>query len=173
MQQFIYDVRADGLAVLNLSMLDERIQLAARWIARASKVLLVGRKPVACQAVQRFAEITGVEAITGRFMPGMLTNPAFPGYVEVDLVIVVDPLIDKQAIKEAVNARVPIIAVCDTFNDTRDIDLIIPANNRGRKAIATLFWLLAREVLKAKGKLKSDKDYKWSVEHFQAPEVTS
>jgi small subunit ribosomal protein S2 len=170
MRRFIYDVRSDGLAVLNLSMLDQRIRLAAKWIARVEKVVVVGRKPVFKQAIERFADITGVDALTGRFLPGMLTNPGLPGYREIDLILVADPLVDTQAMEEAVKARVPIIAICDTFNDTSNVDLIIPANNRGRKAVATLFWLLAREVLKERDRIKGYEEYKWKVEHFLAPE---
>lgn len=170
MKRFIYDVRPDGLALFNLSLLDERIRIAARWIAHHQRVLVVGRKPVAKQALERFAELTGCKAVTERFMPGMLTNPSFPGYSQIDLVLIVDPLLDKQAMSEALRSRIPILAICDSFDDTKYVDLIIPANCRSRRAVATLFWLLAKEVLKAQGKIKKDEEYKASVEEFLAKE---
>jgi small subunit ribosomal protein S2 len=95
-----------------------------------------------------------------------LTNPSFRKYFEADVIVISDPLVDYQALKEAVKARVPIIGICDTFNETRDIDLIIPANNKGKKALATLFWLLAREILKERGEVKSDSEFKYTVEDF-------
>jgi small subunit ribosomal protein S2 len=170
MKEFIYKVRPDGLAVLNLRKIDERIRIAAKFLSRCSKIIVVSRKPVAHDSIKKFAEVIGAEAVTGRFLPGTLTNPSFKKYFEADAIVIVDPLIDHQALKEAVKARVPIVAVCDTFNETRDIDLIIPANNKGKKALATLFWLLAREILKERGSIKSDSEFKYAVEDFGGKE---
>ena len=103
-------------------------------------------------------------------MPGTLTNPSYKKYFEADVILITDPLIDYQALKEAVKARVPIIAICDTFNETRNIDLIIPANNKGKKALATLFWLLAREILKERGEIKSDSEFKYKITDFAKEE---
>lgn len=166
MKEFIYKVRSDGLTVLNLRKLDERIRIAAKFLARSEKVLVVSRKAVASKIIKKFAEVVNAKAVVGRFMPGTLTNPSYKDYFEADVVLIVDPLVDHQALKEAVKARVPIVAVCDTFNETRDVDLIIPANNIGKKALATLFWLLAREILKERGVIKSYSDFKYKVEDF-------
>jgi len=160
MKEFIYNIRDDGLAVLNLSKVDERIRLAAKFLARGKYVLIVGRKMAAQESVKKFAEVIDAKSSTGRFLPGTLTNPQFKNYYEADIVLVSDPLIDYQALKETVTARIPVIGICDTFNETRNIDLIIPANNKGKKALATLFWLLTREVLKERGTIKSDEEYK-------------
>jgi len=166
MREFVYKIRTDGLTVLNLRKLDERIRVAAKFLARSEKILVVSRKMVAFKIIKKFAEIVGAKAITGRFMPGTLTNPSYKGYFEAGVILIVDPLVDHQALSEAVKARVPIIAICDTFNETRNIDLIIPANNRGKKALATLFWLLAREILKERGEIKSYSDFKYKIEDF-------
>jgi small subunit ribosomal protein S2 len=166
MKDFIYKIRPDGLAVLNLKKLDERIRIAAKFLSRCNKIIIVSRKFVAHDAIRKFAEVVGAEAVTGRFLPGILTNPSFKKYFEADVIVIVDPLIDYQALKEAVKARVPIVAVCDTFNETKDIDLIIPANNKGKKALATLFWLLAREILKEHSNIKSDSEFNYKVEDF-------
>jgi len=166
MKEFIYKIRDDGLAVLNLSKVDERIRTASKFLARCKKIMVVGRKAVAHDAVKKFGEVVGAEVIIGRFMPGTLTNPQYKKYFEADVIVITDPLIDYQALKEAVKARVPIVAVCDTFNETRDIDLVIPANNKGKKALAILFWLLAREILKERGVIKSDSEFNFKVEDF-------
>lgn len=99
-----------------------------------------------------------------------MTNPAFKNYFEADVIVVADPLIDYQAMKEAVTARTAIVAVCDTFNETRHIDLIIPANNKSKKSLGTLYYLLAREILKEKGEIKSDSDFKYKLEDFAGEE---
>jgi small subunit ribosomal protein S2 len=166
MKEFIYNIRPTGLAVFNLRKVDERIRIAAKFLSRCNNILVATRKPVAFQAIKKFSEIIKCKAVTGRFMPGMLTNPSYKGYGEVDVVFVVDPITDSQAVEEAVKARVPVIALCNTFNETKDIDLIIPCNNVGKMSIAAIFWLLAREILKERGELKSDKEFKYKVEEF-------
>lgn len=166
MKEFIYKIRDDGLAVLNLRKVDERIRIASKFLSRCKKIMVVGRKAVAHDSVKKFAEVVGAEAIIGRFMPGTLTNPLYKKYFEADVIVITDPLIDYQALREAVTAGVPVVGVCDTFNETRDIDLIIPANNKGKKALGTLFWLLTREILKERGEIKSDSEFKFKVEDF-------
>jgi small subunit ribosomal protein S2 len=166
MKEFIYNIRDDGLAVLNLSKVDERIKLAAKFLSRGKNILIVGRKMAAQESVKKFAEVIGAKSSTGRFLPGTLTNPQFREYYEADMILVSDPLIDYQALRESVTARIPMIGIADTFNETRELDLIIPANNKGKKALATLFWLLAREILKERGTIKSDSEFKYKITDF-------
>ena len=162
MEKFIYKVREDGLAVLNLKMLDERINTAVKFLSRTDKILVVGRKPNSHSPIKKFCEIVGCDCSIGRFIPGILTNPNYEKFIEPDLVLLVDPLSDKQVLKEALDSRIPIIALCDTLNETKYIDLIIPCNNKGRKSLAMIFWLLAREIMKHKEK----KEFKHKLEDF-------
>ncbi|MEM5814589.1 MAG: 30S ribosomal protein S2 [Candidatus Aenigmatarchaeota archaeon] len=171
MKKFIYKVRSDGLAVLNVSMIDERIKIAARMLAKHDRIIVVSRKAMGKKPAVKFAEVTGAKAITGRFLPGTITNPAFKGYFEPSIIIATDPLIDKQAITEAARMRLPIIALCDTFNETSLVDLVIPCNNKGRKALAMVFWTLAKEYLKAKGMIKSDEEFTVKPEEFESEET--
>jgi small subunit ribosomal protein S2 len=166
MKKYIYRVRPDGLAVLNLRMIDERIRIAAKFLARKKNILVVARKGSAHAAIKKFGEIVGAKVVAGRFMPGTMTNPNYDGFYEADVVMVVDPLSDRQAVEEAVKARVPVVALCDTFNETTDIDLVIPANIKGKKSIATIFWLLAREIQKERGEIKRDRDFKYEIKDF-------
>ena len=166
MRRFIYKVRPDGLAVLNLSELDRRIRIAAKFLARAEKVLVVGRKANAHRPVEKFAEIVGCDHVVGRFMPGTLTNPNYERFIEPDVVLITDPLSDKQALKEAVDARIPVVALCGTFNITKNVDLIIPTNNKGKKALAMIYYLLAREILKERGTIKKDEEFEYKLEDF-------
>lgn len=170
MKEFIYKIRPDGLAVLNLKKVDDRIRSAAKFLAKLNRILIASRKPVAVDAMKKFGEVINAKVVTGRFMPGTLTNPQYKKYFEADAIVIADPLVDYQVLKESVKARVPLVAVCDTFNETRDIDVIIPANNKGRKSIATLFWLLAREILKERGAIKSDEEFTYKIEDFGGKE---
>ena len=166
MKRFIYKVRSDGVATFNLKVIDERIRVAAKFLGRAKKILVAGRLLVTHNIIKKFAEVVNGYAVAGRFMPGSLTNPSYKKYQDVDVVLVTDPLIDKQAVDEAVKARIPVVAICNSFNTVRNIDLVIPANNKGKKALATIFWLLAREILKFRGEIKSDSQFKHKIEDF-------
>ncbi len=151
---FIYKAREDGLHVLDLKKLDERLRMASSLISKypSEKVFVVGNKDNARAPIAKFCELTGSNPLVGRFTPGRFTNPAREDFCEPSLVVVTDPATDKQAVKEAFSICVPIIAFCDTNNSTRYLDVVIPTNNKGRKSLALMYYLLARETLKAQGK---------------------
>jgi len=162
MKRFIYRVREDGLAVLNLKVVDERIKIAGEMLSRAKKILVVGRKSNTFDALKKFAEtVDGVSIVTGRFMPGTLTNPNYKEYVEPDVVVLTDPQADYQALKEAAESRIPVVALCDTFNETKNIDFVIPCNNKGKKSLSLVFWLLAKIINEKRGK-----EFKAKIEDF-------
>jgi small subunit ribosomal protein S2 len=146
MKRFIYKVRPNGLAVLNVGILDRRVAIAANFLAEKKEILVVSRKDNGVDAVKKFSEVIGAKCVLGRFMPGSLTNPTYKEFFEPEALIVTDPMADKQAIKEAVSMRIPIIGFADTFNETSFIDLVIPSNNKGKKSLALLFWLLAKLI---------------------------
>jgi len=154
MEKFIYKIREDGLAVLNLQMLDERLRMAIKFLMSKEKMMIIGRKTNSHLPITKFAEAVGCDYVVGRFMPGTLTNPNYDKYVEPDVVMIVDPMSDRQALNEAVDSRIPVIALCDTFNETRNIDLVIPCNNKGKKSLGLIFWVMVREVLKSRDKKK-------------------
>lgn len=164
MKKFIYKVMANGLTVMNLSLLDERIRIAAKFLARHKKLLVVGRRIE--KPINTFAQAVGATAVTGRFMPGSLTNPSFESFFEPDVIILSDPFIDKQALTEAVSIRIPIVSLCNTFNQTSYIDLVVPCNNKGKKSIALVYYLLAREILKERGEIQKNEDFKLTLEDF-------
>lgn len=170
MKPFIFKVRSDGLYVLDIKKTDTRIRIAAKFLARfpPEKILVVAARQYAQKPGKLFAETTGARVFAGRFVPGSLTNPQLPQYIEPKVLFVTDPAADQQALREALNIGIPIVALCDANNETRNVDFVIPTNNKGRKALATIYWLLTREVLKARGELKSDEDFKPTAEDFEA-----
>ncbi|MGC8565367.1 MAG: 30S ribosomal protein S2 [Thermoplasmata archaeon] len=171
MVPFIFKVRSDGLYILDISKSDQRLRMAAKFISRfdMDKVLLVAQRQYAQQPIKMFANTTGARYIAGRFVPGTLTNPSLPNYMEVDVLFVNDPITDVQAMNEAVKIGIPIIALCDANNRTSFVDLVIPTNNKGRKALSLVYYLMAREVLMNKGMIKSYDQFQYKVEDFEAP----
>ena len=169
MEFFTTRPRPDGLHMIDYSKTLQRIDIAGKFIAFTGpqNTVVYTSKDYGANAVEKFCELTGAIPQVGRFMPGTFTNPLYPGHIDAELVLVADPLSDAQAVVEAGKLGIPVIAVCDTDNVTDDIDLVIPGNNRGRKAIAAIFWLLARAVLTHAGSLSPDQPMKYAIEDFE------
>lgn len=170
MKDFIFKVRPDGLYVLNVQKTDDRVRVAAAMLARfdPKKILVVSARQYGQRPAREFSKAIGAPAFAGRFVPGTLTNPVSPAYIEPDVILVTDPAADKQALNEAINLGIPVIAMCDANNETRNVDLIIPTNNKGRRALACIYWVLARQVLVERGDLKDPADFKLEIEDFEA-----
>ena len=164
---YITQANPEGLYLLDLDITLDRIQTAARFIKKfdIEKVIVYSGRSYAAKPIEKFCELTGAEKMLGRFMPGTLTNPSLPYYSEPKLIIVSDPQVDAQAITEATNAGIPIIGIANTDNVTSKLDLVIPANNRGRKALATIYWLLAKEIL------EDSKAMKYEIEDFETKTI--
>ncbi len=160
MERYIYRVRADGLYVLDVRKTNDRIMSAGKFLAKydADDILVVSTRQYGQAPVKRFGEVTGAKTIPGRFIPGTLTNPAYSKFIEPKVVVVTDPRSDSQAIIEAKQMGLPVVALCDTENLLGNVDIVVPVNNKGRKAIALVYWLLARQMLRAKGILGEDED---------------
>jgi len=170
MMRFIYSARPDGLYLLDVRKTDERIRVAARFIAQyqPNRVVVVSARQYGQKPVKKFCSVVGCIPIVGRFPPGTFTNPALDSYIEADLVVVTDPRMDAQAVREAAIAGIPVVALCDTDSPVSNIDLIIPINNKGRKALALVYWLLARQVLRERGEIPPDGDLPIPPEEFEA-----
>ena len=170
MEPFIYRVRPDGLFVLDVQKTDERIRVAAKFLARFEpvKVAVAASRLYAHEPVKKFCELTGATPIIGRFIPGLLSNPLYVHRVDPEVIVVSDPRADTQAVKEASKVGIPIVALCSTDNEFAGVDLIIPTNNKGRRALAVIFWLLARQILRERGELAMDKDPSIAIEDFEA-----
>ena len=170
MEPFIYRVRPDGLFVLDVKKTDDRIRVAARFLSRFEPAKVAGAAPKAYaqEPIRKFCEATGATPIIGRFIPGQLSNPLYTRRIEPEVIVVSDPRADGQAVKEASNVGIPIVALCSTDNEFAGVDLVIPTNNKGRRALAVVFWLLARQILRERGELAADKDPAFTIEDFEA-----
>ncbi|MBU2638247.1 MAG: 30S ribosomal protein S2 [Nanoarchaeota archaeon] len=168
MEPFIYKVRPDGLAVMNVKKISERIELAGRLLSQyePKEILIVCRRENGWKPVKLFSKLTGINVITGRYRPGLLTNPALEDFTETKLILAVDPWPDKNAVVDAVATGVPVIALCDTNNEATNVDLVVPCNNKGKKSIALIFWLLTKEYMKNKGLLKEGEEIKENLDDF-------
>jgi len=166
MMPYIYRVRSDGLYVLDVQSTDKRIRLAAKFLSKydQTNILIVSARQYGQRPALMFAKATGATANVGRFVPNTLTNPAFRGFIEPDVLIATDPSGDAQAVNEAVDVGIPVIALCDTNNMTSNVDLVIPTNNKGRKALTLIYWLLARQVLRESGQ---EDRFKYTISDFE------
>lgn len=158
MKDYIFRVRNDGLFVLDVAKTDAAIREAADFLKKydPKRILFVSQRQYGQTPVKETAKAIGATAIAGRFMPGTLTNPVVPGFMEPEVLVLTDPLGDRQALSEAKNIGIPVLGLCDSNNETKGLDLVIPGNNKGRRSLALVYWLLARECLAARGQTMDD-----------------
>jgi small subunit ribosomal protein S2 len=128
--------------------------------------LIVCRRENGWKAVELFGKLTGIRTFAGRYPPGILTNPNLEEYTEAKIVLVVDAWPDRNAVIDAVKVGIPVIALCDTNNQSNFLDLVVPCNNKGKKSLGLLFYILTKEFLKLKGKLKEDEELQNKIEDF-------
>ena len=168
MMDFIYKTRPDGLSVLNLQKIDERIKIAANMLSqyKPEEIIIASRRENSWKPVLAFAKVTGSKAFAGRYLPGVLTNPELKKFVEAKIVVVTDAWPDRNTIKDANKVGLPVIALCDTNNQPNYIDLVVPCNNKGKKSLGLFFWLLAREYLRKRGTLKPNEELKEKIDVF-------
>jgi len=170
MSKFIYKTRTDGLSVLNIQKIDERIRQIVNILVnyKPESILLVSRRENGWKPISLFAKLTGCKFFAGRYPPGLMTNPNLDTFIEAKLVFVVDSWPDRNAVKDALKVGIPVLALCDSNNQTNGIDFVLPCNNKGKKSLGLVFYLIAREFMKKIGEIKSDKEFKYSLEDFTA-----
>ncbi|NTV23602.1 MAG: 30S ribosomal protein S2 [Nanoarchaeota archaeon] len=166
MDNFIYKTRSDGLSVLNVQKIDERIKEMSNMLSKyePQDILVVSRRENGWQPVKVFGKIIGAKIFAGRYPPGILTNPNLKNHMEAKIVVVTDAWPDRNAVQDALKIGIPVIALCDTNNQANNIDLVVPCNNKGKKSLGLLFYIVAREYMKSRG--TAEKDIKFTVEEF-------
>jgi small subunit ribosomal protein S2 len=164
MEDYIFHVKKNQLAILDLNQTDERIRDAANFLNQydPEEILVVGRKEEAQKPINVFSEAVGTDLVSGRFMPGTLTNPQSENFTEPEVVVVCDPEEDGQAIDEAVDAKIPVVALVDSENSLENIDLAVPANNKGGNSLGMVYFLIAQQMAEANGE-----DFGYELEDFK------
>tara|TARA_Y100000034_G_scaffold46605_1_gene57289 strand:+ start:3936 stop:4538 length:603 start_codon:yes stop_codon:yes gene_type:complete len=158
MSNFIYKTRPDGLSVLNLQKIDERIRIAINFLEQfePQDIMFVSRRENGWKAIKKIAELIGCKAYPGRYPPGILTNPLLDGFVEPKILFSTDPWPDRNAVEDAVRMSIPVIGLCDTNNQSNNVDLVIPCNNKGKKSLGLIFYIVTKEYMTRKGLLKKE-----------------
>ncbi len=169
-EKWIYRTTSYGLFVININATDSRLRIAGKFLSRfdPSKILICSVRRYGRQPIRKFAQVIGCKAMDKRFIPGILTNPMIDEYFEADCVIIIDPHADKQALSEVKLARIPLVSLIDT-DDTLDcVDLAVPTNNRGRKALSLIMYLLARQIQREKGVIPPNGELDVPLSEFES-----
>ncbi len=171
MRPFVFKRRDDGLYILDLRKSANRLIYAAKMMSKFKPrdVLVVASRVYSSNPASRFSNLTGIPVIQGRFIPGTFTNITCGSFREPKLVLVCDPKGEKEAIKESAKNGIPVIALCDTDNETKFIDLIIPMNNKGKRSLALAFHILTRELMMVQGKISDYAEFTKDVHYFEQP----
>ncbi len=168
MKDFIYKTRPDGLSVLNIEEIDKRIRIATKFLSRYNPddLLFFSRRENGWKGVKKMAELLGIKHFAGRYPPGILTNTQLKGFTEAKLVVVADPWPDRNAIADAMKVGIPIVAFCDTNNQANCIDLVVPCNNKGKKSLGLVFYLLTKGIMEEKGLLNKGQAPPFTIDDF-------
>ena len=163
MKKFLDTLRQDdsGLHLIDVHQTDSRIRVVAQFLENfeSDRILVVSARQYGQRPARKFAQSIGAKYIVGRFIPGTLTNPSLRTYMEPEVILVTDPAADSPALSEAVKSGLPVVAICDANNRLRNVDIALPANNKGRRSLALVYWLLARETLKGRGTVSNDTEW--------------
>jgi len=155
MRQYVYRRRADGLAVFNTALLDDKIKEGAEFLAKFAPedVVLVCKREAGWKAAELFSKVTGIKLFAKKYPAGILTNTTLENFIETELVFIADPWLDKNALMDANRVKVPVLSICDTNNFTQGITKIVPGNNKSAKSLGIIFYLMAK-VYAEKRKIK-------------------
>lgn len=159
MNQYVYKRRVDGVYVMNIRKMWEKLVFAARAIAaieNPADVFVISGRPYGQRAILKYAAATGATAIAGRFTPGTFTNYIQKNYYEPRLLVVTDPRADHQAVTEASYGNIPVIALCNSDTPLLYVDVAIPCNNKSIHSIGLAWWFLSREVLRLRGTISRE-----------------
>jgi small subunit ribosomal protein S2 len=168
MEPFIYKTRPDGLSVLNIQKIDERIRVAINFLSQfePSEILIASRRENGWKAVKLCEKFLGCKVYAGRYPPGLLTNTNLENFMEVKVIVITDAWPDRNALEDANKVGIPVIGLCDTNNQANNLDLVVPCNNKGKKSLGLFFYIMVKEYLKQKGLLTPEKEKEINMDDF-------
>lgn len=172
MRPFVYRRRADGLAIFNTDLIDEKLKEGVEYLSKfeAKDVILVCKRQAGWKVAKKFSEITGIRTFTKKYPAGILTNTTLPDFFENELTIVVDSWLDKNALHDTLRVRKKILMVCDTNNFSKGADKIIIGNNKSPKSLGVIFYILTKGYCKEKGIEANIPDLEWWTEEVEEKE---
>ncbi len=158
MKRYVFKKRNDGLMVFNIETIDKRIRMMSKMLAKynGKEIVVVARRLYGHKPVKKMATMLGAKEFVGRFIPGTFTNPQARVFYEPKIVLVTDPMADSQALKEATEIGIPVLAISGSESPLTNVDLVLPANNKGRKSLALIYYLLTRETLVERKEISRD-----------------
>jgi len=166
MRPFVYRRRADGLAIFNTDLIDQKLREGIEFLSKfdPEDVILACKRQAGWKAAKKFSELTGIKVFTKKYPAGVLTNTQLKDFFETELTIVTDSWLDKNALKDTIDVKKKVLMICGTNNFSKGADKVIIGNNKSGKSLGLIFYLLAREYCKAK-KINADiPDMEWWIE---------
>jgi small subunit ribosomal protein S2 len=163
MRQFVYRRRADGLAIFNTDLIDEKLREGINYLSKFAPedIIVICKRDAGWKAVKKFSEITGIRAFTKKYPAGILTNKTLPDFFENELTIITDQWVDKNALNDTLKVHKKVLMICDTNNFSKGADQIILGNNKSPKSLGLIFYLLAKGYCKARGIKAEIPDLEW------------
>lgn len=163
MKPFVYRRRADGLAIFNTDIIDEKLKESVEFLSKFNPedVILVCKRQTGWEAAEMFSRLTGIKVFTKKYPAGVLTNPQLPDFFENELTIVTDSWLDKNALSDTLKVNKKVLMICDTNNFAKGADQIIIGNNKSSKSLGVIFYILARGYCKARGIEAEMPDLEW------------
>ena len=166
MRPFVYRRRADGLAIFNTDLIDEKLKEGIDYLSKFSpeEVVIVCKRQAGWKAVEMFSKLTGIRAFTKKYPAGILTNTDLENFFENELTIITDSWLDKNALNDTLNIKKKVLMICDTNNVSKGADQIIIGNNKSPKSLGVIFYLLTRGYCKAKNlDVNKIPDFEWWI----------
>lgn len=153
MRPFVYRRRADGLAIFNTDLIDEKLKEGIEYLSKFNPedVIVVCKREVGWRTAMMFSQLTGIRFFTKKYPAGVLTNTRLPDFFENELTIVTDSWLDRNALNDTIKVKKKVLMICDTNNFAKGADKIIIGNNKSEKSLGVIFYLLARGYCKNRG----------------------
>jgi small subunit ribosomal protein S2 len=154
MKKYVYRRRADGLAIFNTDLIDEKLKEGIEYLSKFNPedVILVCKRQSGWKVAKKFEEVTGIRAFTKKYPAGIMTNTELEDFLETELTIITDHWLDKNALKDTLDVKKKVLMICGTNNFAHGANQIIIGNNKSGKSIGLIYYLLAKGYLKARGK---------------------